>query len=168
MKSVLNFLLLFLAFSITATYSCAQTLEDFFHHQGSAHLLNAAHPSNDYLHGRHYIYKDYIDVSLTSKDNVLGGDVYTDLRIIRGNSDLYFADILILNDTDPFAKPFDALGAEAQFIMQLYKSLDQQTYNKLLADIQNAFHTDVEHWTGKMWAVFGLNVDYYGFMLTQK
>lgn len=161
-------LFLMLVCVMAATSMSAQSLDKFFSEKATAGLCDMAHPSNDYLQGEYEIRSGYIDVSVTSKDNVLGGTVYTDVRVVRGLGDLYFSDIVVQKDTDPFAKPFDALELLIKIATQTYKSMDQEAYEKIRAEAKKQFGTDIEYWTGKMWAIFILNLEYYDFAIRGK
>ncbi|MBN8669495.1 MAG: hypothetical protein J0L80_02340 [Chitinophagales bacterium] len=145
----------------------AQNLEQYFYTKGINSLCEAAHPTNDYIDGAYAIKDGYIDISITSKDNTFGKVITTDLRIVRGVGDLYFSDIINKQDND-IVPPFEAFGLQANLLLVLTKSIDQASYQKIRASVQEEFGTDFERWTGKMWAVFALNLDYYEFMLNNK
>lgn len=166
MKSLTKILLL-VVFSIRTTSSFSQTLEGYFISKGVYHLCQAAHASNDYLEGTYDINKGYVDISLKSKDNVFGASIHTDLRLFRGNGDLYFSDITVLKDDD-MVNPFDAFGLQIELMRILIQAVDKETYNKMRNSIKNSFNTDFENWTGKMWALLAINLDYYEYMLTGK
>lgn len=152
---------------VSKTGAVAQTVDDFFRQKGTYDLFKAAHPSNDYLHGTHDVFDRYIDIFLIGRDNVAGGDVHTRLRVMKGIGGLYFNEIIILGDDDPFAHPFEFFEMEAKTVMALAEGIDKATYNDMRAKLQQLFHTDIDHWTGKMWALFGLNLDYAEYMLSQ-
>lgn len=167
MKHLRSILFLF-ALAFTTSRLFAQTaLERYFNDEGVYHLCQAAHASNDYLSGSYDIYPGYVDVSLTSKDNIFGVKIYTDIRVVRGAGDLYFSDLKVLHDDD-MVKPFEAFGLQAVMVTELIKTVDQPTYKKIRSSIIQQFDTDFEHWTGKMWALLAINLDYYEFMLSGK
>ena len=165
MKSAFKLFTFLVCIAIT---NCAfsQTLEKFFATRGVHNLSDAAHPANDFLDGNYDVTASYVDVSIASKDNVTEGNVYTDLRLIRGGGGLYFNDILVIRDTDPWAKPFDAFKVQVQLVLIGYKALvGDAEFEKMLLSVQDTFHTDMTKWTGKMWAVFAINLDCIAYML---
>lgn len=54
---------------------------------------------------------------------------------------------------------------QADLLTELYKMVDQETYDKMRYEIRSNFNTDFKNWTGKMWALLALNLDYYDFIM---
>lgn len=142
----------------------AQNVDKYFYSLGVYHLCQAAHVSNDYLSATYDVQPGYVDISIKSKDNVFGATIHTNLRVIRGTGDLYFSDIIVQGDDD-MVRPFEALGLEVDMVKELIRAADSDTYNKMRQSVQKSFNTDFEHWTGKMWALLAINLDYYEYLL---
>lgn len=158
------FSVLVLALLAAADKSFSQTLESYLRTRGVAGLSETAHPSNDFQNGSYAIDNNSVYVTINSKDNVFGIPVTTRLRLTKG-SDLFFCNIKVLEDTD-FVKPFGALGLQVAFIQNLIQAVDAATYNEMRYTVRKYFNTDFENWTGEMWAVLALNLDYYEYLLT--
>ena len=159
---------------LTHQFAHAQTMQNFFYSKGVKDLCQAAHVSNDYESGTYNVQDNYVDITFVSKDHVFDRDIYTSLRLVRGAGGLYFTDILILNSngtigsdgTDgDIVNPFNAFGLQAALMLSLAKSIDRDSYQQLQQKIIDEFHTDVEQWNGKMWTLFGLNLDYIEYAL---
>lgn len=141
MKNIIKIILVF-CFVISNSNSFSQTLDGYLYSKGVYNISQASHISNDYLEGGYNIYKDYVDISIKSKDNVFGGTVYTDLKLVRGLNGLYFSDIIIDRDTD-MVKPFEAFGLSADLMQEVYKNIDSDTYNKICTNLKESFNTDI-------------------------
>lgn len=161
--------LLTLAFVSIADIGFSQTLDKFFATRGVKSLSEMAHPSNYYWEGLYDIKPGYVDMSITSIDNITEGKVYTDLRLMRSAGDTHFGDIIVVRDTDPWANPFEAFKLQIQVALLTYKTLlGEAEFNKMLASFQETFHTDMTKWTAKQWALVVINLDYYAFAFTGK
>jgi Tfp pilus assembly protein PilE len=152
---------------LIATKSYSQNLEGYFRDQGVAHLSQAAHTSNDFYSGEYDVQDSYVEVDIVSRDNLFNRYVKTNMKVYRGTGDLYFSDIYVTLDEDNTFPTFEAFGINASLVVELIKAIDQDTYNKIKNDIINIFHTDISRWTGKMWALFAINLDYYSYLLSK-
>lgn len=161
MKNTFFLFLLLCSFTLSLK---AQNIENYIRYRGK-NIANAAHITNDFVRGYYNSSnRNYTDLTIITKDNLLGRDINTRLRLIHGFANLYFKDIVVLNDND-ITDPFDAFGIQASFFTELYKMVDKETYDKMRYEIRNTFNTDFKNWTGKMWALLALNLDYYDFLM---
>ncbi len=151
-------LLLLVSFS-----SFAQNLDAYFKYKGIRGLSDLSHPANIFLSGEYKVSQNTVDVWIKSKDNILGGLVETHLLIYKGVGGLYFNDITVVSDTDPFAKPFEALKAMVDIIQDLMKQVDRESFEKMRTDFVKTFGSDVHQWSGKTWALLALNLDYMDY-----
>lgn len=167
MKTTLK--LLFVIVCVLATQAAySQTLEKYLIKRGVYNLCEAAHPANEYIDGTYNISTSTngVDIHITSSDNVTGVQVRTELILLRGKGGIYFEDIWVLRDTDPWAKPFDAFTAQVQLTLASLKALlGEKAYDEMLTTFKNTFGSDLSKWTGKDWAVLVLNLDYYAYLL---
>jgi hypothetical protein len=144
----------------------SQTLAGYFETKGVYNLCQAAHVSHDYLSGTYDIKKGYIDVSIKSRD-AFGSTKQTDIRVMRGTGDLFFSQLVVTYDNATWlADTFEAFGFQASLMLALIEAVDQRTYDKMRNAVKETFNTDFENWTGKMWALLAINLDYYEYMLT--
>lgn len=138
----------------------AQNMDAYFKSKGVRGLCELSHPSNDLISGEYTVSKSSVDVWIKSKDNVLGGTVTTHLLVYRGSGSLYFNDIAVLYDDDPFAKPFEALKMLMDIIQDMMKDIDPKSFEEMRVEFVRTFGSDVRQWPGKTWAILALNLDY--------
>ncbi len=150
---------LMLNFSLTA-----QTMSGYFEYRGVGEISKMAHITNDYVSGEFNMDNQNVYVLINSKDNTFGASITTVLTIEKGLGGLYFSNIIVDKDND-FPPPFEAFGLSNQLVIELIKSIDKEMVSKIRDEIVNSYGTDVEQWSGRMWALFALNLDYYSYML---
>lgn len=164
-NSVKLFFLLILIINANSLFSQSTTLERYFQSRGVKSLSKVAHPTNDYLSGTYDINNRYIDVSIRSEESVFGGPVETVIRVIRGTGNLYFSDLIVVREKGDFVPAFNATKTIMDIYIKVLKELvGEQIYNQIQQSLAQVFDTDINHWTGKMWALFALNLDYYEFL----
>lgn len=150
-------------FLLVGLNGLAQTLDKYFYSKGLTSLSQLAHPTNVYLSGTYDIYSASIDVWIKSQDKDSGKIIDTKLHIVRGIGDLYFSNIVVKSDTD-YIDPFDALGLQMVVLQEIWKGLDNKSFIKMKQAFIDDFGADIEHWSGKTWALLILNLDYYGYL----
>lgn len=157
--------LIFLIFLLLiCNFSFAQTLANYFYNQGVKDLCTVSHVTNDYVTGQYSVAESYIEVGINSKDNLFGRDIYTQVRVIRGFGDLYFRDLIVESDNDT-VNPFDGFGLMSNALVKLVKNSDPDNYAKIKRQIAGLFdEPDPERWTGKMWALVYINLEYYDYL----
>jgi len=164
-KKLVRVLALLLCILITER-SSAQSMSSYFATRGVSSLADASHPANLFLKGSYNVTNDYVDVFITSQDNILEGKVYTELRLIRGIGIFSFRDIIVRRDTDPWARPFDALKLQANIILVFLQStMGEEKFNEMLAVLKELYGEDITEWSGKTWALAVLNADYNKYSL---
>ncbi len=161
-------LFLFMACIAIGHGAFGQSLDKFFATRGVASLCEMAHVTNYFLEGTYTINSSYVDVSITGWDKNADKKVYTDLRLVKGTGGQPFSDIIIKRDTDDFPA-FAAFQFYVELLLTTYKAiLGQEEYQKTLREFEKTFNAGSTNWTGKDWAVFAINLDYYSYMLTGK
>jgi hypothetical protein len=107
-----------------------------------------------------------VDITFVSKDHVFDRNISTSIRLVRGLGGLYFTDLIILGENPAdIVNPFDAFRLQTTLMLALAKAIDKDSYTQIQQKIIDEFHTDVEQWDGKTWALFGLNLDYAEYKL---
>lgn len=157
--------LIFLFFLLPAgNFAFAQTLANYFYNQGVKDLCTVSHVTNDFVTGRYQIADSYVEVGINSKDNVFGRDIYTQVRIVRGFGDLYFRDLVVESDNDS-VNPFDGFGLMSSAMARLVRNSDPDSYEKIKRKVAGLFdEPDPERWSGKMWALVYINLEYYDYL----
>jgi hypothetical protein len=153
--------LLITAFLSNTLATHAQTFNGYFRLSGMPDLCELAHPANKYKSGEYTVAKKHIDVTLKSRDNVIGHTVTTRLRIIIGSGIVYFSDILILSD-DYVSKPFEELTAEADILLSMAEE-PGEGFQPIRGAFIKRYGNDMHHWSGKTWALLMLNLYYYTY-----
>lgn len=153
--------LLLFGFLISSLDMYAQTFNGYFRLSGMPDLCELAHPANKYLSGEYTVTQKHIDVTLKSRDNIIGHTVTTKLRVIISSGSFYFSDILILSD-DYVSKPFEELTAEADTLLSMAEK-PGEWFQPLRDAFIKRYGNDMRHWSGKTWALLMLNLYYYTY-----
>lgn len=150
----------FLFISCNEAYS--QVIDRYFELRGVYQLSKAAHPTNDFISGTfdYDIKSQSIYIVIRSRDSFLGGVSETKLQITQGFGGLYFTNIIVISDTDPYP-PFKYLESAMQTTVGILKSLNEDQYNLMRKGIMQSFGSDVNYWTGTTWGLIMLNMDYF-------
>jgi len=146
-------------FIVVASFICSfvkgQSINDYFRNKGILLLANYSHPSSEYKSGS-YNARDsmnFVDVDIKYQD---GNE--TLLRVYR--SGIFFSKIDVINDSD-IVPPFFAAAAIMNIVIKESKKDNQGDIQKTLKHMKTVSNTDPEHWDGKTWALFAINLDYY-------
>lgn len=149
---------------LVSNLTFSQVMSRFIEANGK-NISELAHPSNIYQSGTYEIHNGYVDISINSLDNITEFPVRTDIRIFMESGKLYFSNLTVLYDNDPWAKPFKALELIIDILSESLKALDQGTYIQMRQEMVKNFNTDFGQWNGKIWALFGLNAGYYEYLV---
>lgn len=153
--------LLLLSFFICGLNVHAQTFAGYFRLNGMPNLCELAHPSNEYLSGDFTVSNQQIDVTLKSRDRVIGTEVTTRLRVVTASELPYFIDIDVLSDDYVFP-PFEQLTNEIDILLDL-AAQSGEGFQPIRYAFTERFGNDMLHWSGKTWALFMLNLYYYTY-----
>jgi hypothetical protein len=162
MKSIV--FLFLIVFSLNFN-SQSQGIEGYLKERGR-HLSTAAHISNDFLKGGYSTHDNYTDVVFFSKDNFLSRTITTKLRLIHGFGNLYISDIRALSDDD-ITEPFSAFGKSAKLLLDIYGKIDHDKQMEIRSAVSQITKTDMTNWSGKVWALYYINLDYLDYLLNQ-
>jgi hypothetical protein len=140
---------------LTFSFVKGQTIYNYFQSKGVALLAQYAHPKSAYQSG----YLDgnkspkFIEVDITYTD---GKELI--LRVYR--PDPFFSRIDVVVDTNS-DEPFSAVDPIMKLGIKEVTSHKRDDIEKIQNFIKATYNTDPEKWTGKMWTLFALNLDYF-------
>jgi hypothetical protein len=121
---------------LVSNLTFSQVMSRFIESNGKA-ISELAHPSNIYISGTYEIHNGYVDISINSKDNITDFPVRTDIRLLMESGKLYFSDLIVTYDDDPWVKPFKALELIIITVTESLKALDQSNYILISIPILN-------------------------------
>jgi hypothetical protein len=140
---------------LTFSFANAQTIYRYFQAKGVIFLAKYAHPKNSYKSGYLDGNKDprYIEVYISYQNG-------KDLMLRVYYPDPYFSKIEVIQDTNA-----DEAFSDMQSIMVLgireVEEHKKEEIEKIQTYIKTTYNTDPEKWTGKMWMLFALNLNYF-------
>jgi hypothetical protein len=159
-KSFLLVISIFVVFTSKAQHT---SLYNFIANDGIKTLGSCAHPSNDILIRSSSILEDdnYVYLNIVYNETLFGKHEQTNLTLKKGFSNLAITDIIVTKDYS-LTSAFYFTGIAKNIALNLLEEMSNTEDVKKA--LEQKFYKSFKNFTGKEFALFVLNINYYNYL----